>query len=400
MRRAMRILYYSPHPDLRLGSLTGYGTHMREMIRAFERLGHAVTPLIMGDRGAAGDGVGPAPAVGRRFLRRIVPGPLWEGLRDRRLLLLDRRFRKTLDEAIAVEKPDLLYERANYLQVSGVEAAAAAGIPHVLEVNAPYLEERIALSRRPLGMRAARRNERRQLGSRALLAVVSSDLQEYCCRRGADPERTVVVPNAIDPDDTAVDPEVVARLRERLDLGERAVVGFVGTLMPWHGVDRLIEAVAGDPRLKRGAALLIVGDGAGRNALERLAAGVGIADRVRFVGSVGRDEVFAHIACMDIAVMPDSNWYGSPVKIFEYGALGRPIVAPDLGPLRDVMVDGEDGLLIEPSRDALAAALRCLIDDPARAAAMGRAFRAKVLEWHTWLSNARRILRCVEERWG
>jgi len=100
-----------------------------------------------------------------------------------------------------------------------------------------------------------------------------------------------------------------------------------------------------------------------------------------------------HVAAFDIAVMPDSNEYGSPMKIYEYMAMGKPVVAPRLGPLEDGIVDGETGILF-PRRDAAAlrAALEKLLRDDRLRAGMGARARDHVLAKHTWDRNAARIL--------
>ena len=91
--------------------------------------------------------------------------------------------------------------------------------------------------------------------------------------------------------------------------------------------------------------------------------------------------------------MARSNWYGSPVKIFEYGALGRPIVAPDTGPVRDVMEHGVDGLLVQPCVNELTAAIQRLLREPSLAESMGAGFQRKVREHHLWRHVAARILK-------
>jgi glycosyltransferase involved in cell wall biosynthesis len=102
--------------------------------------------------------------------------------------------------------------------------------------------------------------------------------------------------------------------------------------------------------------------------------------------------VYTYIDLMDITVMARSNWYGSPVKIFEYGAMGKAIIAPDTVPVRDVMIDGEDGLLVEPVVSLISSALSRLISDKEERSRFGRNFQRKVLEKYTWMRNARTAL--------
>lgn len=94
--------------------------------------------------------------------------------------------------------------------------------------------------------------------------------------------------------------------------------------------------------------------------------------------------------------MARSNWYGSPIKIFEYGALGKAIIAPDNIPVNDVMIHNEDGLLISNDLFKLSYALLTLLNDKEKREILGKTFQKKVLNEHTWINNARVILNSVK----
>ena len=117
----------------------------------------------------------------------------------------------------------------------------------------------------------------------------------------------------------------------------------------WHGLDTVIAAMAaaGDSVPMD---LIVVGDGPARSDLERQAAALGLADRVRFTGLQAREQVPALVAGFDIALQPRVVEYASPLKIFEYMAAGRAIVAPDQENIREILRDGETALLFDPAR--------------------------------------------------
>lgn len=385
----MKILYYSPHPNLRLDLPTGPGVHMREMIRAFEQEGHEVVRLIMGGETAAnphGRSSGDRQSF-RSRVKHLVPGLLWHTFKDLNLLRFDRYAREQLNDLIARERPDMIYERAYYLMTSGVEAAKSHGIRHVLELNAPYPEERISMEGESLLASAGRRKEKRQITDTDRVAVVSSALRDYVLNiMPSAADKIVVTPNAIREDLVLPTPEVIKALRERLGLSGHRAVGFIGSIFPYHGVDQLItsfERLAAEfPKTK----LVIVGDGAILGDLKKQAEGSGLAGRMVFTGAVPHEEALAYIGCFDLAVMPNSNWYGSPVKVFEYGAMGKPVVAPDLSPLRDAITDGENGFLFGDGD--LEVALRRALTAPDKAEEAGNALRTKVFNVHTWRNNA------------
>ncbi len=160
-------------------------------------------------------------------------------------------------------------------------------------------------------------------------------------------------------------------------IGSPAVVGYSGHLYPWKGVDLLLDALAELP----GILGLIVGGHPGESDLARLrsrADRLGLTPRVTFTGMVRPREVAARLDVADVLVLPNpatatSERYTSPLKLFEYLAMGRPIVASDLPAFREIVRHGENALLFEAGNaSALAAAVRDVVGDPARAEAMGR----------------------------
>jgi len=209
---------------------------------------------------------------------------------------------------------------------------------------------------------------------------------------GIAPDRVITLPNAADPE--RFRPEIPGTsVRARYGLDGARVVGFTGAFFPWHGVGLLLDALTALLHEIPDAAALLVGDGPERAALEERVRREGLERRVRFAGWVGHESLPEHLAAFDIAVMPDSNDYGSPMKIYEYMAMGKPVVAPRLGPLQDGIRDGETGLLFPP-RDAagLRSALTALLRDEPRRARMGELARAHVLANHTWDRNGSRVL--------
>jgi glycosyltransferase involved in cell wall biosynthesis len=141
------------------------------------------------------------------------------------------------------------------------------------------------------------------------------------------------------------------------------------------------------------ARLLIVGDGSILNDLKRQASGLGIENAVIFTGKIGHQHVFNYISVMDICIMAKSNWYGSPVKLFEYGLMRKPIIAPDTSPVKDVMIHEKDALIISDNENALADAIEILIDRPEKGDAMAQSFYTKVMTSYNWEHAANNIIK-------
>ena len=196
-----------------------------------------------------------------------------------------------------------------------------------------------------------------------------------------------VIPDGVRLTDAAAPPPLVRH--------HPPVVGYAGHLYPWKGVDVLLQAVA---RLD-GVRALIVGGLAGEPDLERTRAcarGLGIEDRVTFAGAVAPPQVAPLLADMDVLVLPNtatqvSARYTSPLKLFEYMAAGRPIVASDLPALREVLKNDENASLVEPGNaDRMADAITRVLGDSALASRLaGAAWRD--VQAYRWERRAERL---------
>lgn len=383
----MKILYYSSHHGLNLNAPAGYATHMRETIKAMRKLGHEVEVLINGGTEWDMDGTPPPSSNVKSKLKKITPKVLWETAKDRQLRKNDEKSIEILDARVKKFQPDVIYERYNYFQDSGSLVANKCGVKHILEVNSPYIEERIDLQGKSLYLSQAQKMEERVFRDCDRLVIVSSALKKHFIQEyKLQEEKLKVIPNAISK-------EWLDNIEESsLKAEESFIFGFVGSLFPWHGVDILVEAFSKFQKEYPNSKLQIVGGGEILADLILQADELGVKSKVNFVGSVPHKEVPKFIKSFDVAIMAKSNWYGSPVKIFEYGALGIPVIAPNNVPVRDVMTHNQHGYLIEATVNDLFQAMKALFLDQSKRQKMAEAFKAKVLNEHTWEENVKRTL--------
>jgi glycosyltransferase involved in cell wall biosynthesis len=201
---------------------------------------------------------------------------------------------------------------------------------------------------------------------------------------GVPSQRIEIVPNGIDPGR-------FSGLPPRKDPDGPLVLGFVGFVREWHGLDAVIAAMAAHAEIA--LELVVVGDGPVLPALQRQAAELRIAGRVRFVGLQQHDAIPAILAGLDIALQPRVVTYASPLKLFEYMAAGKAIVAPDQPNIRETLTDGETALLFDPAEpEAMWRAIRQLAVDAELRARLGAAARAEITRRnYTWRGNAERI---------
>jgi glycosyltransferase involved in cell wall biosynthesis len=362
----MRILY-----SHRVGSRDGQAVHIDELVAALREAGHEV--LVVGPPGYARTAFGGDSKL-RARLRRLLPGAAGELAELGYNLLAVRR----LARAWRGFRPDLVYERYGLFHLAGTWLARRHGARLFLEVNAPLAAERAAHG----GLRLAalaRRCERLTWRAAERVLPVTAVLGGMVAAAGVDPRRITVVANAIVP----------ARFPPRSPPGEPPLLGFVGFVRAWHGLDRVLAAMAADPL---GLHLVVAGDGPARPALERQAARLALGARVRFLGVVPPAQVPALVAGFGIALQPRVTAYASPLKIFDYMAGGCAIVAPDQPNIREVLAHETTALLFDPEQPAaLWDAVRRLAADPGLRARLGQAARAAVLARHSWAANAARV---------
>ncbi len=290
-------------------------------------------------------------------------------------------------------KPDLIYERYAGFNVAGVLVSRLTGIPIAVEINDLAGEDRTRQGKRTAMPGLAAAFERYICRNATAVLPVSEYLREQILALGAKPERVRAIPNAVDPgkfDPERADGEAV---REVHGLAGATVVGFIGSFTKWHGVELLIRVAAELTPEFPDLRVLLVGDGARRSEVEALVEELGLTRHVVFAGKVPHAQVPDHIAAMDIAVVPGANPFVSPVKAFEYMAMGKAPIAPRYHSLEEAVDDGRTGLLFEPeSPEGLRAHLRALLSDPGLRERLGVAAREKVLTQHLWKHNARRVL--------
>jgi glycosyltransferase involved in cell wall biosynthesis len=369
--------------------------HIRSLVEALKADGHEVTIL-------SPPGVDPLKAAGMMpFLRK---GDRADGLQRiwkyiscecpqfafEVLELLYNVFLSFRLLPMLWRQPDaVLYERHAYFMFAGVLLGKWLRRPVVLEVN------ELAGFKRVRGLimeRLARRIDAWVFSRADHILCVSRVLADEVQQRGANSERVHVLPNAIDPKRFRSS-GAGQSLRARLGLEGSIVIGHVGLFYLWDRLDALIKAGKRirdrHPEIK----VLLVGDGPEMENLKQTACRLGMESAVILCGPVPRDEVPAYIDAMDICVLPNSNAFGSPIALFEFMAMGKPCVVPDLGPMRDVIEDNLTGVMF-PHADYEAfekALLRC-VEDSALRIQVGSRARQAVFKRHTWAANARFVV--------
>jgi glycosyltransferase involved in cell wall biosynthesis len=378
----LKILYHH-----RIRSKDGQAVHLEELIAALRGLGHEV--LLVGPTAFARASFGHDP----KFLalaKRLIPNLIYELLE----IGYNVPARLRLRRACKSFAPDVIYERYNLYLTAGIACARRLGLPLLLEVNAPLSRERASFG--GLGFpRLAKRLERRIWRSADFVLPVTGVLAGEIVADGVSPERIVLIPNAIDPAKFAPE-ENSETAKRKLNMSGKLVLGFTGFVRDWHGMDSILRLLA-RADVPANLHLLIVGDGPAIPDLMAQSRELGIADRVTFAGLIGREELPLFVSAFDIALLPKCVAYCSPLKLFEYMASGKAIVAPDQANIREIVASGESALLFDrDSPDDMSSAVLRLANDVEFRARLGCAAQALVgSRGYTWRRNAERVTALV-----
>ena len=341
----------------------GAQVHLGHLVRGLVRRGHRpeIRCLLAGGALAdqlAGEGV-PVTIDGLGRLYR--PGALV------RLSSLARELR--------AHRPAIVHTYLPSANVFGALAARLAGVGAIVT------------SRRDMGFS---RNWRLRLLEEAFVNPAVAAVTAVCPavaevvrrERGLDPRKLVTIPNGVDVN--WLDPERHSRVEARRELGvplDAFAVGILASLSPVKGHAELLRAGAIVAAATPSARFFVVGDGELRSDLETLATSLGLGSRVIFTGV--RSDVPRVLAALDVSVLA-SYTEGLSNTLLESMAMARPVIATAVGGNRDVVRNGENGLLVPPADPVpLAEAILRLFRSPGEASALGAAARRHVERYYS-----------------
>lgn len=325
----------------------------------------------------------------RRRTVSFLPAWLKVAVKDVRELLRSISFSRSVASTAFPSDVAFVWQRHELFHRSGQQLARRLGCPFVLYVPAPKVWEarQWGVTRPGWGSVLEMVAERSLLLSADLVACVSVEVASVVEAMGVLPERIVVVPSTVDT--TLFDPEAVdpGDVRARLGVSDRFVVGWTGSFRGFHGLEPLIDAMDKLHREVPEACLLLIGDGPERRRLEEAVESRGLESWVRFLGTLAQDELPEILSGCDVAVVLgrfDQSFHYSPLKLWEYLAMARPVVAAAPGSTFKMLTDERDVVLVDPGdSSALADALIRLRNDPDLRHRLGVRARETAVQ-HSW----------------
>ncbi len=382
----MRVAYVCSDPGVPVFGTKGCSVHVQAMVRTMLRRGFDVDLFARRTGGEA-----PADLRNVNLVKLDRPEKTDDlALREERLVELDRPLRIQLQKRGPY---DFVYERYALWTSSAMQYAMDSGSASALEVNTPLIQEQSNHRGLVDSKTAYRMTQKAFLGADRLIAVSRAVAHHIESFEGVDPTRIRVQPNGVDPTHFRIAKATIQQRRRNRLTDEFLhpfvpfVVGFTGTLRPWHGMSVLGLAFRRFHLEFPNSELLVVGDGPSRNELLE-ALGNSAARATTITGKIDHDEVPDYLARMDVAIAPYpdlADFYFSPLKVFEYMACGLPIVASRIGDIPNYLHDRRSGLLVSPGDDvAMTTAIHELRKDPVCADLLGNQAATAVSERHTW----------------
>lgn len=378
----MRIAYICCDPGIPVFGTKGASVHIQEVVRELRSIGHEVALYAVRSGKHVPDDLTDLE-LHLETVADVEPAEREQAQAHAAERIVSR---------VIADGADLVYERYSLFSTALADITAATGVPGILEVNAPLIDEQ-RRHRSLVDASGAAQVLHRQVAAARATVCVSDPVADWVRRRTTDlpdandvVDRIHTVPNGVS----------VRRIQPQPEDPDRVVVTFVGTLKPWHGVADLITAAA---LARQSWSLRIIGDGPEMDSLRAQAGRLGV--EVDFRGAVAPQDIPAHVAGSAIGVAPypdlggGEQQYFSPMKVLEYLAAGLAVVASDVGQVPQLLEDGSGrhGVLVAPSDPtALAAALDDLAVCPDRRARMGRSGRLLAEQHHSWRRTVARIL--------
>ena len=309
---------------------------------------------------------------------------------------LMKQLEKRLLEIATRLRPQILHAHSPVLNaIPALRVGRKLGIPVVYEVRAFWEDAAVdhgTTTEGSLRYALTRRLETSALRRAAHVFTICEGLRSDIVARGIPKEKVTVIPNAVDIESFEPGGEPDSALKAKLGLSDASVVGFIGSFYAYEGLDLLLDALPLILKHRPEVRLLLVGGGPQDAALKAQAQRLGLADKVIFTGRVPHDQVQRYYDLIDVLAYPRHSMrlteLVTPLKPLEAMAQGRVLVASDVGGHKELIRDGQTGVLFKAGRaDALAQAVVNLLTNTKQLPGMRQAGREFVETERNWKNS-------------
>lgn len=344
------ILYLIGDRGLDLTKGEGFKIHVQKIIEGLQKKGHNVFLLTINEKQSLSE-FDSYLTVQHKYLRFFFHRlfPFTGTINSINIMLHIIKLNK-------IYQFNVIHERFGLYAFGGILASRLLGIPHIIEINGPGIEEKKLFTKDipPIQKLTVKMIRKFCLQFTHHIIAVSNNLKNFLIENSIvkDPNKITVLPNAADTQ--AFDKDFdIAGIKKSLGLEGKFIIVYTGTLQVWYAIEDIISALPLVLREIPNAILLIVGEGQAREKLEKLSKELKITDKVRFTGYIDHMKIPEILSIADVVVAPfkelGMTFFGSAIKIFEYLSAGKPIVATKIGQIAEILQDQYTALLVEPS---------------------------------------------------
>jgi glycosyltransferase involved in cell wall biosynthesis len=388
----MRVLYLGANLRMQIASHSGFAIRARELLTALEELGVETIPFAAGDQT---DNVR-AQTVYRRTLSRFLPRTVTAAMRDLYEIWNDEKFYRLAETRLQRTHPDAIVQQDDRYSRAGVKLGRKYRLPVFLDDVVPIWESEQYSKRSFKSL--ARFMRRRAFSQADGLIAVSWGMVKQLRSEGIPEGKIHLIPNGVDCQRFSPDVDA-GGIKDKYALKGKIVVGYAGGFMPWHALDLLIRAAVGVTRAEPCVHFLLLGDSEIRPQLEALTQQLGVEEHFTFPGLVPHPEVPSYLGAMDITVLPATLEYMSPIKIFEYMAMKKPVIAPKGNyTIEELVIPDQTGLLFQAGNEQdLSHTITLLAKDADLRQRMGHECRTFVLNNHTWRHQGAKLIEAMQQ---
>ena len=393
----LRVLHVLDH-SIPLHS--GYTFRTAALLREQRKLGwttHHLTSPKHGLAAGADAALAEQTVDGLHFFRTPASTSAWANLPVLDQWALMQATEQRLMDVARQVRPQVIHAHSPVLNaLPALRVGEALGIPVVYEVRAFWEDAAVdhgTTTEGSLRYRLTRALETRALRRADHVFTICEGLRGDIVARGIPSAKVTVIPNAVDIEAFELGGQADPALKARLGLDGATVIGFIGSFYAYEGLDLLIDALPQVLAHRPEARVLLVGGGPQDGALKMQAQRLGLGDKVLFTGRVPHAQVARYYDLVDVLAYPRHGMrlteLVTPLKPLEAMAQGRLMVASNVGGHRELIRDGETGVLFKAGdADDLAAALCGLLDRPETWPAMRAAGRRFVETERHWTASA------------
>ena len=293
-------------------------------------------------------------------------------------------------------KIDIIYARQETFNFSPLIISKLLNIPYVIEINGLLIEEKrvLGINRRLIAL--TRLSEKINYKHAVQIISVTQGIKNGIMQRYNIPdEKIVVIENGANTD--LFKPMEQNKLNLNLDENYN-YVGYVGSFARWHGLENLIKSAPLVLKVCKNTKFIFIGDGPLKEELFNMVDNFNLRDDFVFIGRTPHDEMPQYINIFDVCmILKDKDISGSPLKLWEYMACGKPVVATNTKDFKALEKCGAGILVDSGKHEEVANAIQTLLNDRELSKQMGTKARKCVVENHSWERVAMKVIQVCRE---